>query len=73
MRCVQDSGTHLPEGDSVTTRCPDCGRFARHDAYYARHWCDYCDRKVEAPPPVALEGLSLREGIKALCEGPPTT
>lgn len=32
------------------TRCPDCGRFARYDAYYARFWCDFCDRKVPDPP-----------------------
>ena len=24
----------------------DCGRFARYDAYYARWWCDRCDRAV---------------------------
>jgi uncharacterized protein (DUF983 family) len=30
-----------------STRCPDCGRFCMYDAYYARWWCDNCERKVD--------------------------
>jgi hypothetical protein len=27
-------------------RCASCGRFARYDTYYARWWCDACERTV---------------------------
>jgi transposase-like protein len=27
-------------------RCPDCGRFARYDAYHGRYVCDGCERTV---------------------------
>ena len=26
-------------------KCDQCGRFARFDAYYARWWCDRCERQ----------------------------
>lgn len=42
-------------------RCPDCGRFARYDAYYARFWCDYCDRIVRPTLPVESLGVVATE------------
>lgn len=30
-------------------RCPDCGRFLRYNAYYARWECAFCDRLNVTP------------------------
>lgn len=46
-------------------RCPSCGRFARYDAYYARWWCDYDDRRVLPTPPPAPPALTESE-LRAL-------
>lgn len=30
----------------MTARCPDCGRFVRHDYTVGAKWCDLCERLV---------------------------